>query len=195
MKNMNFKVSSGFYLILTVGMILIPLKWLLAWSAAIMVHELCHYIALRVMGIQVERITVNPSGIYMSSAPLSGKQMTVSSLAGPIGSLVMLFGIRHIPRIALCAAFHAMYNLLPIYPLDGGRALWGLAEHFLGHDRADIITDTVKKCTGILLLIMIIVAGIRYDLGIFPVFLLVILFLRNKIFLAKNCSSEYNSGI
>ena len=30
---------------------------------------------------------------------------------------------RWAPRVALCGAIHGLYNLIPIYPYDGGRAV------------------------------------------------------------------------
>ena len=47
----------------------------------------------------------------------------VCILAGPVGGFVMLLFVRWLPRTAVCCLVHSMYNLLPVYPLDGGRAL------------------------------------------------------------------------
>ena len=47
----------------------------------------------------------------------------VCALAGPAGGLLLLLLLRWMPVIALTGAVQSMYNLLPIYPTDGGRAL------------------------------------------------------------------------
>lgn len=47
----------------------------------------------------------------------------LSALAGPAGSFLLLSLYRVAPHIAICGLIQGMYNLLPVYPLDGGRAL------------------------------------------------------------------------
>ena len=44
-------------------------------------------------------------------------------LAGPAASLLLLCLARIFPRVAICGLIQGCYNLLPIAPLDGGRAL------------------------------------------------------------------------
>lgn len=44
-------------------------------------------------------------------------------LAGPAVSFSLLALARFFPRIAICGLVQGIYNLLPIYPLDGGKAL------------------------------------------------------------------------
>ena len=43
--------------------------------------------------------------------------------AGPIGSISMLLTIRKFPILGLLGLAQGIFNLLPIYPLDGGRIL------------------------------------------------------------------------
>ena len=59
----------------------------------------------------------------MHADGMSTTKTLICVLAGPIGSLLLLLYIRWIPRIAFCALVQTIYNLLPIYPLDGGRAI------------------------------------------------------------------------
>ena len=45
-----------------------------------------------------------------------------------------------LPRVAVCAAVQGFYNLLPIEPLDGGRALRLCLEHWCPHRAEKIMT-------------------------------------------------------
>ena len=74
-------------------------------------------------------------------ASLSGfRRELLAVLAGPAGSLLLLSLYRVLPRVAVCAAVQGFYNLLPIEPLDGGRALRLCLEHWCQHRAEKIMT-------------------------------------------------------
>ena len=50
-------------------------------------------------------------------------QEALSALAGPAGSFLMLLLCRVFPEAALWGTVQGLFNLLPVYPLDGGRVL------------------------------------------------------------------------
>ena len=77
-----------------------------------------------------------------------GKEL-FCALAGPLGSLSLILVGRLFPRIALCGAFHGLYNLLPLYPLDGGRALHCGVRLLLPPNTADKVCTVVEMlCLG-----------------------------------------------
>lgn len=105
------------------ALLLMPLRWLMAMALAAFVHELGHYVALRLCGVEVRDVRIGISGIRMSVGTMSGWQEIICSLAGPLAGLSLLIAGRWLPRTAVCACFHSAYNLLTVYPLDGGRAI------------------------------------------------------------------------
>lgn len=121
--SLNITVTPGTSVLLAAVLMLLPLKWIAAWMAATLVHELGHYLALRIMRIPVYSITATPRGILMETGVLSGGGELFTALAGPVGALVLLLVARIFPAVAVCACIQSLYNLLPVFPLDGGRAL------------------------------------------------------------------------
>lgn len=103
--------------------LILPLKWLLAAAAGALFHELCHLGAVYALGGQVGNIRIGAVGAAMEAEISGPKKELLAALAGPAGSFLLLFLGRAFPRLAVCGAVQGLFNLLPLYPMDGGRAL------------------------------------------------------------------------
>ena len=102
-------------------LLILPFPWLLSALTAACFHEMFHFAAIRYTGGKVLDIEFSCRGIIMETTELSIFQELLCALAGPVGSLLLFCGYPVIPRIAICAGVQALFNLLPIYPQDGGR--------------------------------------------------------------------------
>ena len=116
-------LDGGFCILLALLVLVLPLPWLTAAILAASVHELCHYLALRLTGASVYGLCLGLGGARMETSPLSPTQELIAAAAGPVGSALLLLLGRWMPRTALCGVIHCIYNLLPLFPLDGGRVL------------------------------------------------------------------------
>ena len=102
---------------------LAPLRWAGAFLLATAVHELGHLGAIALCRGRLRALCLGPRGAVLEVADLSPGQELFCALAGPLAGLSLLTVGKYLPMTALLALGHSLYNLLPIYPLDGGRAL------------------------------------------------------------------------
>lgn len=135
----DFTLSAGSFILGALLVLLLPLRLLLAIALAAAAHECGHLLALQFFHIPVLAVRIHGSGILIRTPPLSPLCELLCALAGPAGSFLCLFLSGRFPLLALCALVQGLFNLLPVYPLDGGRALKSAATLLFPH-QADSIT-------------------------------------------------------
>ena len=120
----RLNITPGFVLLLSILFYVCPGWFFGAFLLCCTVHELCHWAALWLWDIKITGLKLEASGAVMHTAPMSFSQECFCALAGPFGNLLIFWLFWKLcPRLALVSLLLALYNLLPIYPLDGGRAL------------------------------------------------------------------------
>lgn len=124
-------VSPAFFLVAAFLLLMIPIRWLLAAIISASIHEACHIFMIRSFGLRIDSVSVGIGGAQIKTEPMTLTQELCCALAGPVGGLTLLLLSRWLPRIAICATFQSVYNLLPIYPHDGGRVLRCLVSSLL----------------------------------------------------------------
>ena len=106
---------------------LLPLRWCARLALTVTVHELGHVAALILCGAQVCGLRMEGCGLVLRCTPPEGALRTVTAaLAGPAagtGLFCILRGLGYIACAELSLLFSCV-NLLPVLPLDGGRALY-----------------------------------------------------------------------
>lgn len=119
----RIEISPGALIGGAVLVLVLPARWLIGAAVAAGVHELCHYGAVRSCGGRVTGIIIRGGGVVMKAAPMSPARELLCAAAGPAGSICMLLGAKLFPEAALCGLIQGLFNLIPVYPLDGGRIL------------------------------------------------------------------------
>lgn len=136
-------VTGGFFLLCAwFGMVNgWALLWYVLFAAAI--HELGHFLVLRWFGVPVEGISLGALGANMvvRTETLSYGREVLCALAGP--GMNLLWALWFQGRNQTFAGIHfslCVFNLLPIAPLDGGRALSALLSCHLAPGLGEVIS-------------------------------------------------------
>lgn len=116
-----------------VWLLLVPIQWLGAAMLAGTVHELGHLLLLWADGRKIWRIQIGAFGARIETEALEPWPEFCAALAGPAAGLMLCLGWRILPKTAVCALIQSVYNLLPIYPMDGGRARRSLGKILRSH--------------------------------------------------------------
>ena len=165
----QFELDPPLFVSSAITLLILPLPWCIALIFSAGFHEICHLIALRICGCQSPQICIGPSGAVIYSAPLSIGKALLCTLAGPLGQLFLIILARWFPRLVLCATVQAIYNLLPLNDLDGGRALQYILETFLPVTTAKSVCLHINWITLLLLCILAIYATFILQLGLIPI--------------------------
>ena len=126
MGHRRWEVTPGFCILWAFLILTLPPGFLAAAVFAALVHEAFHAGAVRLWGGRILGMTLGAGGMVMEVTAMDPGRELVCALAGPAGSLLLTF--LPAPTAALCGLCQGLFNLLPLMPLDGGRALGCILE-------------------------------------------------------------------
>jgi stage IV sporulation protein FB len=144
------------------------IAFVIAVFACVALHELGHALAARRYGISTPDITLLPIGglARLSRLPEKPAEEIVIAIAGPAVNvviaavLVVIFGARFEPvsmteienptygfltRLAVVNIFLVLFNLIPAFPMDGGRVLRALLAVRLGRRKATELAAAIGQ--------------------------------------------------
>ena len=164
----------GALLILT-----IPLPWLLAAFFSATLHEMAHIAAILILDGSIQQIEISICTAKIYAYIPSPKKEFICALAGPLGSLIAVSLVHLFPRLAICALIQGVFNLLPVYPLDGGRALYCLLQLYLP-EQATAISARISNGLLYLLLFFSVGGEIIFSTGPIPVAMILLFLYKRK---------------
>jgi len=165
MKLPEIRVGAGALLLCALLIYISPPGGTSALLPCVLVHELGHLAALRLLRIPVRRLTLELSGLRIDCAGAPGTaQDCLAALAGPAAGLLYALLLNRLghalgSRGALLSAGISLllsaFNLLPVPPLDGGRVFAALSASLLGAEAGERLT----RCVGLLGAALVLSAG------------------------------------
>ena len=157
----------------------VPLQWLFTALIAATVHEGCHIISIIMSGGTIRKVKIGLGGTQIQAEIPGTYQELICALAGPMGSLFLLVFLHQIPNIALCGLVQGLFNLLPIYPLDGGRIIYCSLSLWIP-EYADTVAKQICKYTLITLAVLSILAFVYWKSGLIPILITLHLTINRK---------------
>ena len=143
--------------------------YIAALFGSVLVHEICHALVARFYGLHTREIVMFPiGGVSRLERQPKARQELLIALAGPganliIGVALLAMQANFLPleklavptdanlaeRIALGNLLLGLFNLLPAYPMDGGRILRSLIALRKPEDEATQIAASAGRFLGI----------------------------------------------
>lgn len=136
-------------------------------SAAL--HEGGHLFAMRLLGVPCYGMELRGTGAVIHTGDTSPGKEALCAAAGPaVNLLLLLLTFRLLPAMALVNFLLLLWNLLPLYPLDGGRLLHLLFAAVFRQSTADRMTDTVNFLLCIAVSAAAVLQTCVFHAGLYP---------------------------
>lgn len=183
---LSFGAAGALFLVLLFGCVLL--------------HEFGHVFAARAFGVRTPDVTLYPIGgvARLERMPANPKQELIVALAGPAVNVVIalalfvlvgagtVFGAMTNPggsfliQLAVVNVWLVAFNMIPAFPMDGGRVLRSVLAMRMGRAKATEIAVSVGKVMAVLL-------------GIFGFFTLNLTLMVIAVFVYMTASAEATS--
>ena len=164
----RLQIDSTACILWALSVLIVPFRWLISALTAAVIHELCHILAIRLAGSTVRAVRIGFFGTVISTGPLTDLQEGFCALAGPVGSLLLAFLARRFPVLAFCALVQGVFNLLPVYPMDGGRAVLALLKRWLPESKKTDAVVWAERISVTLMGVLCVLCAVVTDLVILP---------------------------
>ena len=136
--------------------------------ACVLAHEFGHIFTARAFGVPTPDVTLLPIGgvARLARIPEEPREEFLIAIAGPLVNVVIAFGlvliagarlkagdlaimdsanVSLVDRLAAVNIFLALFNMIPAFPMDGGRVLRALLATRMGYVRATEIAASIGQ--------------------------------------------------
>ncbi len=169
-KNQKFGVNPAFFLVILWLIVNFGFLSFFGYLLAILIHELGHYFVAKWLGYRLSKFSLSPYGVSLSyyGQELEERDDMLIALAGPFSNLITslfclalwwIFPVSYnfLASFVEVSLVIALFNLLPAYPLDGGRVFVSLCSRFIDREKAIKLTMIFNVIFAIFFFVIFIV--------------------------------------
>lgn len=157
-----FKIHILYYVVAFVSFLTGNFKNFIIFSSIIVVHETGHIIGACIFKWKIDKVILLPFGgitIFKELIDKPLKQEFIITILGPLFQLVFYLIFKDNSVFNHYNIAILLFNLLPIYPLDGSKILNVFLNKFISFKNSHILTIVVSGIT-----VTILLFKIRYNL-------------------------------
>lgn len=164
---MRFRIDLKIFLLIILFFLTKQIELYAMMMFFAIIHELGHLFTGITLGMRPEKLELNPFGLSVSFKILPKEynmklkkansfelKKIFIAMAGPVTNLLVILivtfmSIDTYPKqlIIYSNLLLVMFNILPIYPLDGGRVVKGLLHIFVGKYKSDKYINNISFIT------------------------------------------------
>jgi len=182
----KFKISPSFFALVVLCFLTHNFILLINYFLALMLHEMAHFLVAVSKGYKLKRLQLSMCGLSLElNEEIDDSDLFLVNIAGPACNLLLALVCVAIFWVLPISFFYlkyfcianlslALFNLIPIYPLDGGKVFASLIKnkkHYL------IFNSVLKYALFIVFLVMFVISLFsvtNYFYLIFSIFFLTI---------------------
>ncbi len=193
----DFKVSPLFFVLIVLSIFSHTVLRCFIYILIVILHEFAHYAVAQRLGYELNTLHLMPYGAALSGdmAAASAKEEITIALAGPIFNI--LCAIFFVALWWLWPAIYvfsdtivwantaiALFNFLPVYPLDGGRILYAILRSRISIKKANIVMKISAVVISVLFcfccLLSVLKKKLNFSMAIAAIFIMSGTFIKDK---------------
>ena len=164
----RFELTPGFLAVICL-LAWVNLQMCGRFCLCVLVHELGHGAAMAACRVPIRRVSLRISGAVIEGGFRGYGQELLCAVAGPAaGALLAALVYQHAPELAIVSVCLTAVNLLPLYPLDGGRILRAALLLRLEEGRVQRLLSACTFVTYCLLMLGVCWLTVWLQAGVWP---------------------------
>lgn len=145
-----FKIHPLYYIVAFICFLTGHFKQFIIFSSIIIIHELGHFTAALIFKWKIESLILLPFGgvtIFKEYIDKPLKEELLIALAGPLFQIIFFLIFKENQLFTNYNKFIIMFNLLPIFPLDGAKITNVFLNHFFSFKLSHKLTIIISIFT------------------------------------------------
>lgn len=159
---MSIKIHFYLFVFMSYMFFIGKIEMFMIFYISILLHEIAHIVVALLLKVNVIELNLMPVGISaIYNDKISAKKEVIISMAGPIMSLILAIYSKD-SFISSVNIIIMILNLIPIYPLDGGRIQKNYFIHKYRYKKGIKISQMVSDLFLIILFVLSIILIIYF---------------------------------